>query len=114
MATPAIDTWYTAHACLHRAHLPREVALRVRAFVDPQLAVRCARQLVFSEYHRLTEPLEEDLRARKRTLNSLYRQRLDALEHIEQRCTHPQRRRLREAGCYGDRYWQCPDCHKRW
>lgn len=114
MATPEIHTWYTAHTCLHRARLPCEVALRIRGFVDPQLAVRCGRQLAFAHYNKLTEPLEDELRAQKRTLNALYTQRARMLTHIEQTCTHPQRRRLCEPGCYGDRYWQCPDCHKEW
>jgi hypothetical protein len=108
------DTWYTAHMCLRRALLPHEVALRVRDFVDPQLAVRCGKQLVYRDYNSLIHPLEEQMDTMKQTLHSLYKKRMRTLKHIEQTCTHPQRRRLCESGCYGDRYWQCPDCHKEW
>jgi len=114
MATPEIDAWYTAHACLHRAHLPREVVLRVRGFVDPQLAVRCGLRLVYDHYAPLIQPLEDHIRILKRQRDALYTQQLRALDHMMQLCAHPQRRRLREPGCYGDRYWQCPDCHKKW
>ena len=109
-----VPSWYTAHACLHRAHLPREVALRVRDFVDPQLAVRCGQHLVYRRYCRLAEPLEAKLDALTHTLDTLRKKRLRQLNAIEQSCTHPQRRRMREPGCYGDRYWKCPDCHKEW
>lgn len=114
MATPEMNAWYTAHACLHRAHLPREVALRVRAFVDPQLAVRCGQHLVYNHYSELTAPLEAELHTLKQALDTLYRTQRKRLKDIERACRHPKRQRHRELGCYGDRYWKCPDCHKEW
>lgn len=109
-----VPSWYTAHACLHRAHLPRDVALRVRDFVDPQLAVRCGQHLVYRHYYPLTEPLEVQIDSLTHTLETLRKTQQQKLNAIEQSCSHPQRRRMREPGCYGDRYWQCPDCHKEW
>lgn len=43
-----------------------------------------------------------------------YNKYICRLSYIDAQCTHPNKTRQREEGLYGERYYECPDCHKEW
>ena len=43
-----------------------------------------------------------------------YNEYIRRLSCINAQCTHPNKTRRREEGLYGERYYECPDCHKEW
>ena len=45
------------------------------------------------------------------TLDKEYVRRLS---YIDAQCTHPNKKRRREEGLYGERYFECPDCNTEW
>ena len=104
----SIDAWYEARmSLLRKQHLPSHLTELIRDFVDPGLRIRCAIRHIYRYYDKHVYPLKQQLTQ----LEHVFRQRQ---KYIETTCTHLKKRRLREPGLYGDRYWSCPDCAQEW
>ena len=62
-------------------------------------------------YHTLYECV---LLPARGTYETHYHKYIHRLSYIDAQCTHPNKTRRREEGLYGERYYECPDCHKEW
>ena len=62
-------------------------------------------------YHTLYESV---LLPVKDTYETHYHEYIRRLSYIDAQCTHTNKIRRREEGLYGERYYECYDCHKEW
>lgn len=86
---------------------------RTKRLGNTELVIDCENKLKKAEdtYHLLYESVFVPAR---NTYETHYHEYIRRLSYIDAQCTHPNKTRRREEGLYGERYYECPDCHKEW